>query len=86
MRRPLDAQPTQIGQTDVYRSVVLVKDRVQFNLQTDDSRLIDRARGARGKHRQARLGGCQLARQELAFSPAQLQREHEIGPMFPPVV
>ena len=72
MGRQLDAQPMQTDQTHVDRAVVLVEARVQFDLQAGNSRLIERALGARGKHRQARLCGSHFTSQELAFRAVQL--------------
>ena len=41
MRRPVDAQMTQVGETDVDRPVAPIERRVQVNAQAGDGRLID---------------------------------------------
>ena len=86
MRRPVDAQMTQVGETDVDRPVAPVERRVQVNAQAGDGRLIDSIGSAGGKHGQARLRGRRFASQELAFGPVQFERENELRPALPTVV
>ena len=86
MRRPLDTQMTQVIETHLDRAIALIERRVHVTVQAGDGRSVDRIHRARGKHRQASLCGRQFAGQELALRPVQLEREHEVGPVFPSVV
>ena len=86
MGRPLDAQMMEVTETDVDRAVAPIECRVQVDPQAGDRRSIDSISRTRRKHRQARLRRRLFACQELAFSPVQFEREHQIRPVLPPVV
>ena len=83
MRRPLDAQMTEVAETDFDRPADVVRRQIQLDTQAGERRLIDDCGGAGGKHRQALLCGRQFASQKLAFRAVQLQREHEVRPAAP---
>src|SRR6516165_5865533 len=86
MRRPFDAQFSEIVETDGDRAIALTEGRVQIHAQACDSRQFDRVRRAGRKRRQSLLGGCRLASQELAFGSVQLQWEDEVTPALPRIV
>ena len=46
MRRPFDAQMSEVVETDGDRAVALIEGRVQIHAQARDGRSLDRVRGA----------------------------------------
>src|SRR5262245_11531931 len=83
MKRPFDAQRSEVLETDRNRTVALTEGRVQIHPQAGDSRQFDRVRGAGCKHSQALLRSRYLSSQELAFGPVQCQGEGEPMPALP---
>src|SRR6516162_4081894 len=86
MSRPLDAQTTEVAETDFDRAVDPIHRQIQIDAQAGERRLIDDRGGAGCQHRQALLRRGQCASQKLTFRSVQLQREYEVRPLLPCVV
>ena len=83
MRRPVDAQMPQVVQTHGNGTAALIEGRVQINAQARDGSPLHGIGGAGRQRRQALLRGDQIAGEELAFAPVQLQREGQFAPVLP---
>jgi hypothetical protein len=85
MRRPEDAQVSEILEADLNCAAALIESRVQLHAQAHDSRSFHRICGAVRQQRQAPFGVSELADQELAFAPVHVKFKGEPMPAIPSV-
>ena len=86
VRRPVDAEVTEIVETDRDRAATLIQGHVKIHLQARDAGSLDRRCGTGRQQRKALLGVRQRTGQELAFGPMQFQREEEFAPALPAIL
>src|SRR6266851_1439499 len=86
MRRPVDAQMSEVIEPYGNGAAALIEGRVQVDAQAGDGGSLQRIRGAGRQCRQALLGFRERTRQELAFGPVQLQLEDELVLALPAIL
>src|ERR1700692_1884501 len=86
MGRPVDAQMPEASETDGNGARVLTEGRVQIAAQEHNGRSFQRSGGAGRKRSQPLFRFHELAGEELAFGPIQLEREDEVVPAFPAIL
>ena len=86
MRRPVNAQGTQVAEADADRFAELVQVDVQIHLQARYLRPFDGVSSALRKYRQARFRIRLRAGQKLTFGEIELQIEDKVMPAVPCVV
>src|ERR1700745_4438355 len=86
MGPPLASQTAKIVEANRDGALALIHGRVQIHAQTCDSGALDRVLDPHGQCREPLLGSAELAREELAFGPIQLEREDEFVPSLPTIL
>ncbi len=86
MRRPVDAYAPEVFETHFDSTIALIQRGVEFRLQTRDSGTVDEIPGATRQHRQPFFRRREIAGQELALGPLELERERERVPLLPTVL